>query len=162
MTTSDYTTRILKLAKKALAKKEVPIGAIVVDASGQVVGQGYNLTHTKKDGLQHAELVAIRQAQKKLGDWRLESTALYVTVEPCLMCLGAAINARIAKVGYILADPLFGSAQSKFTKAQLAKIAPKLKIEKLADDGQTAKLMAGFFTELRAKGKVAKGGPKEE
>ena len=97
----------------------------------------------------HAELVAIRQAQKKLGDWRLDGTSLYVTVEPCLMCLGAIGNARVGNVYYLLADPLFGSVESKLTKSQVRKMFPKLKCQKLKDDGEVARLMKGFFQDLR-------------
>ncbi len=144
-----YITEVLRLARLALAKKEVPIGAIVVHKNGTIIGRGYNQTHAKKDGLQHAELIAIKQAQKKIGDWRLDGTSLYVTVEPCLMCLGAVGNARMKDVYYLLTDPLFGSVESKLSKAQVKKIFPKLGCQKLKDDGTVGGLMKGFFQSLR-------------
>ena len=144
-----HITEILRLAHIALAKREVPIGAIVVDKNGIIIGRGYNQTHTKKDGLMHAELVAIKQAQKKLGDWRLDGASLYVTVEPCLMCLGAIGNARVENVYYLLADSLFGSVESKLNKSQVRKMFPKLKCQKLKDDGTVGGLMKGFFQSLR-------------
>jgi tRNA(adenine34) deaminase len=144
-----YYSEILRLARRAAVRNEVPIGAIVVDKSGRIVGRGYNQTHAKKDGLQHAELVAIRRAQKVLGDWRLEAMEVYVTVEPCLMCLGAIGNARIKKVSYVLADPLFGSVESKLSRHRVARMFPGLVCQKLKDDGTVAELMRGFFKELR-------------
>lgn len=144
-----YITEILRLARKALANKEVPIGAVVVDREGKIVGRGYNQTHAKKDGLMHAELVALRQAQKKLKDWRLEGTSMYVTLEPCLMCLGALGNARVKNVYYLLADPLFGSLESKLSKTQVQKLFPKLHCQKLKDDDTVAGLMKDFFRDLR-------------
>jgi len=141
----------LREARKAGLKNEVPIGAVIINKSGGVIGRGYNQTHIKKDGLQHAELVAIRQAQKKLGDWRLDGASLYVTVEPCLMCLGAIGNARIKNVYYVLADQLFGSVESKLTQGQVAKIFPKLNCRKMPDDGTVAELMKEFFKKMRKK-----------
>ena len=136
-------------AKKAGAKKEVPIGAVIIDAGGNIIGRGRNQTHTNKDGLGHAELVALRQAQRKLGDWRFPGAKMYVTLEPCLMCLGAIGNARIKEVYYGLADPLFGSIESKLTNKQVKKMFPKLECYKIPDDGTVAGLMKQFFQDLR-------------
>jgi tRNA(adenine34) deaminase len=147
--TNQYYGEVVRLARLALAKSEVPIGAIVVDRAGAIIGKGYNQTHAKRDGLRHAELVAIQQAQKYLGDWRLTGTSLYVTLEPCLMCLGAIGNARVKHIYYYLTDPLFGSVESKISKKQIAKIFPQLSCHKLKDDGTVAGLMKGFFQALR-------------
>ena len=147
----DFSREALGLAKRALGKNEVPIGAVLVDEAGRVIGRGYNQTHGKKDGLAHAELLAIRSAQRLTGDWRLEETTMYVTLEPCLMCLGAIANARIAKVCYILADPLFGSVESKFKPGELKRLFPKLSVEKLEDEAEVASLMKEFFLRLRKK-----------
>jgi tRNA(adenine34) deaminase len=142
---------ILQLAKKAFVLGEVPVGAIVIGKSGQIVGRGYNLSHKYKSVLEHAELRALKQAFKKIGDWRLDECTLVVNLEPCLMCLGAISNARIKKVIYFLADPQFGSVESKFSGKQLQKLFPKLIIEKLGDNGATKELMQAFFKNLRAK-----------
>jgi len=136
-------------ARKAFAKNEVPIGAVIVDGKGEIIGRGYNQTNAKKDGLRHAELVALKQAQKKLGDWRLTGSKIYVTLEPCLMCLGAIGNARIKEIYYVLVDSLFGSIESKLTNKQVKKMFPKLECFKLPDDGTVAGLMKKFFQDLR-------------
>jgi len=145
----QYFQLAIREARKALVKKEVPVGAVVVNTKGEVVGRGFNQTHTKKDGLMHAELVALRQAQKKIGDWRMDEVSMYVTLEPCLMCLGALGNARVKNVYYLLADPLFGSVESKMSRAQLKKLFPKLNCQRMKDDGTVAELMKGFFRDLR-------------
>jgi len=144
-----YRAEVLRLARRALAKGEVPVGAVMVSGTGRVLGRGYNQTHSRKDGLAHAELVALRQAQKKLKDWRMEGASLYVTLEPCLMCLGAVGNARVGNVYYWVADPLFGSIESKLSKRQAKKLFPKLNCRKLKDDGTIAGLMKDFFRDLR-------------
>ncbi len=145
----QYQLEVFKLAQKAFQKKEIPVGAIVVDKSGQIIGRGYNLAHTKKDAVEHAEVRALKQAFKKMGDWRLGGCTLVVNLEPCLMCLGAIINARIKEVIYFLADPQFGSVESRLTQKQLAKLFPKLAIKKVGDAGETKKLMQQFFNKLR-------------
>ena len=149
MTHEKYRAEVLRLARRALAKREVPVGAVIVSGTGQVLGRGYNQTHSRKDGLAHAELVALRQAQKKLKDWRMEGASLYVTLEPCLMCLGAVGNARVSSVYYWVADPLFGSVESKLSNGQAKKLFPRLNYRKLKDDGTIAGLMKGFFRDLR-------------
>ena len=147
----EYQKSVLALAKKAFQKKEIPVGAIVVDKTGRIIGRGYNLSHAKKSVLEHAEIRALRQAFKKIGDWRLDGCKLIVNLEPCLMCLGAITNARVSKLEYFLADPQFGSVESKLTKKQLVKLFPKLVIKKLDDAGETKQLIQEFFTQLRKK-----------
>lgn len=106
-----YMKAALKLARKAAAEGEVPVGAVVV-CDGTIVGRGRNRRETKKDALCHAELEAIHKACKKLGGWRLHRCDLYVTLEPCPMCAGAIINARIRTVYYGATDPKAGSCGS--------------------------------------------------
>lgn len=106
-----YMNAALKLARKAAAEGEVPVGAVVV-CDGKIVGRGRNRRETKKDALCHAELEAIHKACKKLGGWRLHRCDLYVTLEPCPMCAGAIINARIRTVYYGATDPKAGSCGS--------------------------------------------------
>jgi tRNA(adenine34) deaminase len=158
MVESRFIKEILKLAKKASLAGEVPVGAIVVDSMGRIIGRGANKTNASKDGLMHAEMLAIRQAEKKLGDWRLEGCELYVTLEPCLMCLGAIGNTRISRAHYILADPLFGSLASKLSPAQVAKLYPNLKAVKIPDEEEVKTLMSDFFRDLRAKAKRVRMG----
>jgi len=98
-------------AKKAFKNGEVPVGAVVVK-NGKVISSAHNLTRKYIDVTAHAEILAIREAEKKLGDWRLEGCELYVTLEPCMMCMGAIINSRIKKVYFGAYDKDFGFALS--------------------------------------------------
>jgi len=97
----------LKEAKKAYKIDEVPIGAIIIK-DDMIVGSGYNQTEMLKDSTAHAEMIAITAASNKLGDWRLNSTSMYVTKEPCMMCIGAILNARIENIFYGLPNTEFG------------------------------------------------------
>ena len=103
-----YMKDAIRQAKKAAALGEVPIGCVIVH-DGQVIGRGYNRRNTDKSTLAHAEITAIKRASKKLGDWRLEDCTLYVTLEPCPMCAGAILNARIRRVWYGARDEAFGA-----------------------------------------------------
>ena len=149
---SEYYIDVLRLAKKAAANGEVPIGAIVVGGDGKILGRGYNCTNRLKDVFQHAEIRALRQAQKRLGDWRLDGATLYVTLEPCLMCLGAISLARIKEVRFILADPTFGSLRTIFQKTAAKGAYKNLKFRH--DSGlewEVKALMKQFFEGLRKK-----------
>lgn len=106
-----YMKAALKLAHRAAEEGEVPVGAVVV-CDGKIVGRGRNRRETKKNALHHAEIEAIEKACKKLGGWRLHRCDLYVTLEPCPMCAGAIINARIPVVVYGAKEPNFGSCGS--------------------------------------------------
>ena len=101
----------LKEARKAEVIDEVPIGAVIVK-DNKVISRGYNLRETKQNPTLHAEVVAITKASKKLKSWRLEDTTLYVTIEPCIMCLGACINSRIKRIVYGAKDPKGGAIVS--------------------------------------------------
>jgi len=103
-----YMKAALRLAQKAAGEGEVPVGAVVV-CDGKIVGRGRNRRESKKNALYHAEIEAIGKACKKLGGWRLHQCDLYVTLEPCPMCAGAIINARIQTVYYGAPDPKAGS-----------------------------------------------------
>ena len=103
----------LRQARLAAEAGEVPIGAVIVK-DGVILAQAHNQTETLKDPTAHAELLAITQAANALGDWRLEGTVLYVTKEPCPMCAGAIINARVPVVHWGVSDPRRGGADSKF------------------------------------------------
>lgn len=96
----SYMQQALELARQAAAEGEVPVGCVVVDSRGRVIGRGRNRREQTKNALAHAEMEAIAQACAYAGDWRLTGCALYVTLEPCPMCAGAIINARISKLVY--------------------------------------------------------------
>lgn len=108
-----YMERAIELAQTAFSLGEIPVGAVIVKKStGEIIGEGYNLREGKKNALAHAEIIAINNACKKLGGWRLPDCALYVTLEPCPMCCGAIINARIDDVFFGAYDCKSGSASS--------------------------------------------------
>lgn len=108
-----YMKKALELANKAAKIGEVPVGAVVVKKStGEIVGEGYNRREVDKDSIAHAEIIAIENASKKLGGWRLIDCELFVTLEPCPMCAGAIINSRIERVVYGAMDKKAGSCGS--------------------------------------------------
>ena len=104
----------LQQAAEAAVRQEVPVGALLVDESGQVLAQGFNETVTACDPTAHAEIVVLRRAASVLGNYRLLSTTLYVTVEPCVMCMGALIHARVSRIVYGAPDPRWGAAGSLY------------------------------------------------
>lgn len=139
----------IEAAKLAGAAGEVPIGAVIVQ-DGEMISSGYNLRETKKHALLHAEIVAIDEACRRLGGWRLPRCTLYVTLEPCPMCAGAIINSRIERVVFGAADPKAGSFGSL---VDLSKVAynhqPSLTAGVLEEE--CAALLRDFFAALREK-----------
>ncbi len=107
-----YMDLALELAKKAYDAGEIPVGCVITDASGEVIGRGYNTREETHDATQHAEMEAIREACRSVGDWRLSGCTLYVTLEPCPMCAGGIINSRIPTVVYGAKDENTGSCGS--------------------------------------------------
>ena len=112
MTREDYMALALNLAREAAEHGEVPVGCVVAGPDGAVIGRGRNRRAETGDATAHAELEAIREACRALGDWRLEGCTLYVTLEPCPMCAGAIINARIPKLVFGAREANFGSCGS--------------------------------------------------
>lgn len=109
----DYMRQAMALAELAARQGEVPVGALVVDrATGEILGQGYNLRETGHSPFAHAEILAMEEAAKKRGSWRLSGCTLYVTLEPCPMCSGAIINARVERVVFGAYDPKGGAVCS--------------------------------------------------
>ncbi|QJQ95098.1 MULTISPECIES: tRNA adenosine(34) deaminase TadA [Halomonadaceae] len=108
-----YMHRALDQARLGLAAGEVPVGAVVVDGAGEILGAGYNAPVACHDPCAHAEVQALRVAANALGNYRLEGCTLYVTLEPCLMCTGAIIHARLARLVYGAAEPKTGMAESR-------------------------------------------------
>ena len=149
----------LALAKKAFELGEVPVGAVAV-WDGKIVGRGMNLRETDKNALCHAEIMAINEACKNLGGWRLWKCDLYVTLEPCPMCAGAIINSRIRRVIYGASDPKAGSCKSL---ANLFELPYNHKPEVVSGvlDEECSSLLSDFFTKLREKRKNKKENPPE-
>lgn len=112
MNREEYLTAALELAREAFAAGEVPVGCVIADSEGRIIGRGRNRREGCGDATAHAELEAIRQACAAVGDWRLDTCAIYVTLEPCPMCAGAIINARIGTVVFGARERLSGSCGS--------------------------------------------------
>lgn len=146
---ADFMNNALELAKKAAALGEVPIGAVVVK-NGEIIGEGYNLRETNGSILAHAEIMALESAAKKLGDWRLDGCELYVTLEPCPMCAGAIINARIAEVVFGAFDKRMGSASGE-SVVNLFSCGYDHKPQVFGGirEEECAKILGDFFKDLR-------------
>ncbi|SFH92682.1 tRNA adenosine(34) deaminase TadA [Modicisalibacter xianhensis] len=108
-----YMHRALDQARLALEAGEVPVGAVVVDTAGEIVGAGYNAPVSSHDPCAHAEVRALRDAAARLGNYRLDGCTLFVTLEPCMMCSGAIVHARLARVVYAAAEPKTGMVESR-------------------------------------------------
>ena len=140
----------LDLAEKARRQDEVPIGACIVSESGELIGKGFNQTITKNDPTAHAEIEAIRQAGSKLGNYRLTETIIYTTIEPCVMCAGALVNARIKRLVYGANDERFGAVRSLFSLCDNSSLNHRMEITEgiLADECRN--LMQEFFQARRS------------
>ncbi|MDF7669034.1 tRNA adenosine(34) deaminase TadA [Lactobacillus sp. ESL0703] len=147
-------------AKKAQDLGEVPIGAVVVDPDGQVIGTGYNRRELDQDGTQHAEMMAIRQACQELGSWRLIDCSLFVTLEPCSMCAGAIINSRIKNVFYGALDPKAGAAGSVVDLFAVTKFNHHPNVVRGLYREEASKMLKDFFQEIRRQQKLAKNSAK--
>ena len=147
----NYMKEALKEAQKAYELGEIPIGAIIVK-DGEIIARGHNLTETEKDPTAHAEMIAIRQAAKKLGGWRLPGCTLYVTCEPCSMCAGAIVWARLEKVCIGTMDPKGGACGSVFNIVQEEKLNHRVELETGIMENECSEIMKTFFKELRMRG----------
>lgn len=150
----QFMREALTEAERARSKGEVPIGAVIV-LDGVIIGRGHNLRETSNDPTSHAEMVAIRQAAGHIGHWRLLDTTLYVTLEPCVMCMGAAILARIPRLVYACRDPRAGAVGSIYDFSQDDRFNHKVEVTGGVLTEECSQLLSGFFQELRA-GKKAK------
>jgi tRNA(adenine34) deaminase len=137
-------------ARTAEALSEVPIGAVIV-FDGQIIGRGHNLRETSFDPTAHAEMIAIREASKQLGAWRLSGCTLYVTLEPCPMCAGAIVQSRIDRVVYGTTDPKAGCAGTLMNLLQEERFNHRTDIVGGVLQEQCAGLLTDFFRKLRGK-----------
>jgi tRNA(adenine34) deaminase len=146
----------LKEAGKAAKRGEVPVGAVIV-CEGSVISRGFNTKEGSGDPTAHAEVVAIRKAAKKLGSWRLAHTTLYVTLEPCLMCMGAIIQARIPRLVFASPDPKAGACGSLYDVSRDRRLNHRVRVTQGVCDEDAAMLLKEFFKGLRRGGrKVSK------
>lgn len=146
----------IEQAKIAESQNEVPIGAIIVAPDGNVIGKGYNRRELDQDASQHAEMIAIRQACKKLGTWRLIDCSLFVTLEPCPMCAGAIINSRIKNVYFGALDPKAGAAGSVVDLFAIKKFNHHPQVIRGLFRAETSQMLKDFFRKIRRRQKLAK------
>lgn len=157
MTTDEkYMKAAIHQAKKAMSLGEVPIGCVIV-YEDKIIGRGYNRRNTDKNTLAHAEITAINKASKKIGDWRLEDCTLYVTLEPCQMCSGAIVQARISKVVMGCMNPKAGCAGSILNILNMPEFNHQVDSVKGVLEEECSTLLKTFFKDLRIRNKLEAG-----
>jgi tRNA(adenine34) deaminase len=144
-----YMHRALELAQQAADLGEVPVGAVIVDSSGTIIGRGYNQCISNHDATAHAEIQAIRDACKTLNNYRLNNCDLYVTLEPCTMCIGALVQARIRKVFYATREPRTGAIESVCNLPSQPWYNHRLNVQSGLLQKQSKKLLEDFFQAKR-------------
>ena len=144
----DYMLEALKLAQKAFDKGEVPIGTVIVH-NNKIIARGYNTREKTQQALNHAEIIAIHKACKKLHSWRLNDCTMYVTLEPCAMCAGAILNARLDCVHIACLDPTHGAVSSKYKLLTDGTLNHKTEIVVGEHEQEAKNLVQTFFKNLR-------------
>jgi len=144
-----YMHRALDQAHLAMAAGEVPVGAVVVDAEGEIVGVGHNAPLSSCDPSGHAEVRALRDAGQRLGNYRLEGCTLYVTLEPCMMCTGTMVHARIQRLVYAAAEPRAGMVESKANLLAQPWFNHHIDVTGGVLAAQASKLLKQFFADKR-------------
>ncbi len=144
-----FMTIARQLAARSLRFDEVPVGALIVSADGVIIGRGFNTVEKKQSQLHHAEIQAIQQATKKIKGWRLDSCTLYVTLEPCMMCLGAALLSRVSTIIYGAPSHLFGLRES-FDMLPPVYQAHTIIRQGLQQD-ECGDMLRNFFSKIRSK-----------
>jgi len=147
-----YMNEALKEAQQAFKEDEVPVGAVAV-FQNQIIGRGHNRTEHLQDPTAHAEIIAITAAANALGSWRLDEVTVYTTIEPCIMCAGALVLARVKKIVFGARDEKFGGCGSIFNIVQEKKLNHQIEVVKGILQAQAAALMKEFFKKKRKKSK---------
>lgn len=145
-----YMREAIRQAKKAYQREETPIGCVIV-SDGRIIARGYNKRNWKKHTLAHAELIAIHKASRVVGDWRLEDCTMYITLEPCPMCAGAIVQARIPRVVIGSMNAKAGCAGSVVNLLQMPGLNHQAEIVTGVLGEECSQIMTGFFKELRRK-----------
>ncbi len=138
----------LREARKAADRGEVPIGAVVV-RDGVVLGRGFNFREARRDPAAHAEIIAIRKAARKEASWRLSGATLYVTLEPCIMCMGAILLARIERVVFGCYDPKGGAAGSLYDLSDDRRLNHRVTLTSGVREAECSSMLSDFFAGLR-------------
>jgi tRNA(adenine34) deaminase len=150
---SRWMRAALEEADAASSVGEVPVGCVLVSAEGAVLARGHNEREMLNDPTAHAEMIAIRAAAQKLGSWRLDGVIAYVTLEPCAMCAGALVHARVGRVVYGCGDPKAGAVTSLFTIGQDARLNHRFEVRSGVLAEESTSRLRTFFAHLRAQGK---------
>lgn len=150
-----YMKEAIRQARKAYVLEEVPIGCVIVH-EGKIIARGYNRRNTDKNTLSHAEIIAIRKAAKKLGDWRFEDCTMYVTLEPCQMCAGAMMQARLTRAVIGCMNPKAGCAGSVLNILEMDGFNHKVEVTRGVLETECSSMTSQFFRELRQKKKNQK------
>ncbi|MBQ6230196.1 MAG: tRNA adenosine(34) deaminase TadA [Eubacterium sp.] len=143
-----YMHEAMRLARKAEENGDVPIGCVIV-FEGKVIGRGYNRRNKDKSTLAHAELLAMKRAGKVIGDWRLEGCRMYVTLEPCQMCAGAIVQARIPEVVIGCMNPKAGCAGSIINLLDMKQFNHQVDVTRGVCEEECSKMLSSFFARLR-------------
>jgi tRNA(adenine34) deaminase len=154
MNDTDYMRAALDLASQALAAGEVPVGAVVV-LDGEIIGRGFNAPISRHDPSAHAEMMALRDAAQRLGNYRLVDCELYVTLEPCLMCAGAIMHARITRLVYGASDPKTGACGSVVNAFAEQRLNHHTKVSSGVLAEQCSVMLSDFFAMRRAQQREA-------
>ncbi|MDP2689538.1 MAG: tRNA adenosine(34) deaminase TadA [Deltaproteobacteria bacterium] len=144
-----FMAEALKEARKAAGKGEVPVGAVIVH-NGAVLSRGHNRREAAQDPSEHAEMAAIRRASRKLKSWRLTGATLYVTLEPCLMCMGALLQARVERLVFAAFDPKAGACGSLYDLSNDRRLNHRVEVSSGVLGQEAGEMLKGFFSTLRA------------
>ena len=158
---TKYMKEAIKQAKKALKLKEVPIGCVIV-YQDKIIARGYNRRNTDKTTLGHAEITAIKKASRVIGDWRLEDCTIYITLEPCQMCAGAIVQARIPRVVIGSMNPKAGCGGSVLNILQMEQFNHRCEVTRGVLEEECSTMLSEFFRKLREKKKQEKAARKLE
>jgi tRNA(adenine34) deaminase len=148
---TDWMTLALAEADAAAAAGEVPVGCVVVAADGEQIGRGRNGREALADPTAHAEMMAIRAAASRVGGWRLEGASAFVTLEPCAMCAGALVLARVARLVYGCADPKAGAVKTLYSIGRDARLNHRFEVVDGVLEGECSDRLRLFFAALRAR-----------
>jgi tRNA(adenine34) deaminase len=150
MTQAQWMEEAFALAEEAAADGEIPVGAVLVDREGRIIGRGRNRRESG-DPLGHAEICAIHEAAASIEGWRLDGTTMYVTLEPCAMCAGALVNARVERLVFAAHDPKAGFCGSLGNLVQDPRLNHRLDVEGGFLEERSREMLQRFFRELRAR-----------
>jgi len=139
----------LTQARRAQRAGEIPVGCVIAGPDGAILARGHNLSIRRNDPTAHAEVVAIRRAARRIGNYRLAGTTLYVTLEPCVLCLGAIVNARVARIVYAAADPKRGALEAAAHPAVARLLHHRFRVTGGVMEDEAAALLRGFFVRRR-------------